>query len=44
MKLDGTSYRYEIDIIGMDPFSLVELGVVNLKKLEKLRYFQLKTR
>ena len=29
----------EIDIIGTDPFSLGELGVVNLEKLEKLRYF-----
>ena len=34
-----TSYRYEIDIIGTDPFSLVELGVVKWKKLEKFRYF-----
>ena len=36
MKLDGrisTSYRYVIDIIGTDPFSLGELGVVNLEKL-----------
>ena len=39
MKLDGTSYRYEIDIIGMDPFSLVELGVVNLKKIRKIEVF-----
>ena len=42
MELDGrisTSYRYEIDIIGTGPFSLGELGVVNLKKIEKLRYF-----
>ena len=29
------SYIYLIDIIGTDPFSLGELGVVNLKKLEK---------
>ena len=39
MKFDGrisTSYRYMIDIIGMDPFSLGELEVVNL---EKFRYF-----
>ena len=35
----STGYRYEIDIIGTDSFSLRELGVVNLKKLEKLRYF-----
>ena len=35
----NTSYRYVIDIIGTDLFSLGELGVVNLKKLEKLRYF-----
>ena len=33
----STSYRYEIDIIGTDPFSLGELEVVNLEKLEKLR-------
>ena len=42
MKLDGrisTSFRYEIDIIGRDPFYLRELGVVNLEKSEKLRYF-----
>ena len=35
----STSYRYEIDIIGTDPFSFRELGVVNLEKSEKLRYF-----
>ena len=35
----STSYRYEIEIIDMDPFSLGELGVVNLEKLEKFRYF-----
>ena len=35
----STSYRYEIYIIGTDPFSLGELGVVNLEKLEKLKYF-----
>ena len=35
----STSYRYKIDIIGTDSFSLGELGVVNLEKLEKLRYF-----
>ena len=39
----STSYRYVIDIIGTDPFSLGELGVVNLEKLEKLRYFNLRT-
>ena len=34
------SYRYVIDIIGTDPFSLGELGGgVNLEKLENLRYF-----
>ena len=32
----STSYRYEIDIIGTDQFSLGELGVVNFEKLEKL--------
>ena len=35
----STSYRYVIDIIGTDPFSLGELWVVNLEKLEKSRYF-----
>ena len=35
----STSYRYVIDIIGTDPFSLGEQGGVNLEKLEKLRYF-----
>ena len=35
----STSYKYEIDIIGTDQFSWGELGVVNLEKLEKLRYF-----
>ena len=35
----STNYRYEIDIIGTDPFSLRELRVVNLEKSEKLRYF-----
>ena len=36
----STSYRYVIDIIGTDPFSLEELGgCVNLEKIEKLRYF-----
>ena len=37
-----TSYRYETGIIGTDPFSLGELGIINLEKLEKLRYFYLK--
>ena len=37
------SSRYAIDITGTDPFSLGELGVVNLEKLEKLRYFNLRT-
>ena len=32
-----------IDIIGTDPFSLEELGGVNLEELEKLRYFNLRT-
>ena len=31
----STGHRYEIDIIGTDPFSLVELEVVNLERLEK---------
>ena len=35
----STSYRNVIDIIGTDPFSLGELGVLIWKKLEKLRYF-----
>ena len=35
----STSYRYVIDIIGTDLFSLEELGGVDLEKLEKLRYF-----
>ena len=42
MKVMGRiseNYRYEIDIIGTDLFSLGELGAVNLEKLEKLRYF-----
>ena len=37
------SYRYVIDIIKTDLFSLGELGVVNFEKLEKLRYFNLRT-
>ena len=37
-----TSYRYVIDIIEMDPFSLRELGAVNLEKLEKFGCFYLK--
>ena len=39
MERISTSYRYKIDMIGMDPFSLRELGVVNVEKSEKLRYF-----
>ena len=35
----STSLRYEIDIIGRDPFSLGELEVVNLEKLEKMKCF-----
>ena len=35
----STSYRYPIDIIGMVPFSLGELKVVNLEKLEKIEEF-----
>ena len=35
----STSSRYVIDIIGTNPFSLEELGGVNLEKFEKLRYF-----
>ena len=34
----STNYRYEIEIFGTDLFSLGELGVVNLEKLEKLKY------
>ena len=37
------SYRYVIDIIGTNLFCVGELGVVNLEKLEKLRYFNLRT-
>jgi len=37
----STSFRYEIDIIGTDPFSLRELKVVSLEKSGKLRYFLL---
>ena len=39
----STSYRYVIDIIETDPFSLEELGAVNLEKSKKLRYFNLET-
>ena len=39
----STSFRHVIDIIGTDPFSLGELVVVNLEKLEKLWYFNLRT-
>ena len=35
----STSFRYLIDIIETDPFSLEELGGVNLEKFEKLRHF-----
>ena len=35
----STCSRYVIDIIGTDPFSLEELGCVNLEKLKKLIYF-----
>ena len=33
------STSFMIAIIGTDPFSLGEVGGVNLEKLEKLRYF-----
>ena len=39
----STNYRYKIDIVGRDLFSLGELGVHSLEKLEKLRYFNLRT-
>ena len=41
MRRISTSSRYVIDIIGMDLFSLEELGgvCVNLEKLKKLRCF-----
>ena len=32
----STSYRYVIDMIGTDLFSLEELGSVDLEKLEKI--------
>ena len=32
----NANYRYEVDIIGTDSFSLRELGVVNLGKLEQI--------
>ena len=35
----STGSRYLIDINGANVFSLEELGSVNLKKIEKLRYF-----
>ena len=38
----STSSRYAIDIIGTNPFSLEELGVLVWKKFEKLRYFLFK--
>ena len=34
MDRNSTSYRYKIDIIGTDPSSLGELGVVNLENLK----------
>ena len=45
MGRKSTSSRYVIDTIETDPFSLEELGGggVNLEKLEKLRYFNLRT-
>ena len=39
MERISTNYRYVIDIIGTDPFSLGKLGVVNLEKLEKIEVF-----
>ena len=41
--MERISYKYVIDIFGTDPLSLGELGVVYLEKLEKLRYFNLRT-
>ena len=41
----STSYRYVIDIIGTNLFTLEELGGdINLEKLKKLRNFYLKNR
>ena len=39
----STSYRYVIEVIETDPFSLGEPGVVNLEKLEKMRFLGLRT-
>ena len=47
MKIVGrisTSYRYVIDIIGTDPFSFGDLQAINVEKIRKLRYFNLRTR
>ena len=35
----SSSYRYMVDIIVTDLFSLKELGGVDWEKIEKLRYF-----
>ena len=35
----STSYRYVIDIIGTDLFTLEELGGVDLEKLKKIEEF-----
>ena len=43
MKRLSTTYRYMIDIIRTDLFSMGELGVVNSEKFEKLRHFNLRT-
>ena len=37
------SYRYEIDIIGPDPFSLGELGLLIWKNEKNLCIFNLRT-
>ena len=34
-----TSYRYVIDIIEIDPFTLEELGGVDLEKFKKIEEF-----
>ena len=39
MERISTSPRYVIDVTGLNPLSLGELGDVNLEKLKKLRYF-----
>ena len=40
MEKISTIPRYEIDITGTDPLSLgTRRGRVNLKKIEKMRYF-----